>query len=149
MQLGHWLAAASLLATLVTGPAEAGICTLVVLNSGTLGLSPTATILGSQEGGGAAAQMTIASVGSSTVTVGAPTLTQAPGGYNQSAQILEVSYAGSDVLSSVVHAYGNSSSSFGVPNLLSAVVLTVNNRIRNAAGFASGTYTTRTVVTCS
>lgn len=125
-----------------------GVCTLGLSLAGTLGLSTDGTKLGSQEPGGVSATMTILSVGSNTVTVAAPTRTGSPAGYSSTGESVEIAYAGVGGLASVTHAYTSSSSTFAV----STVPLTTvqfNSRINNAAGFAPGTYSTRTVVTCS
>lgn len=125
-----------------------GVCTLALASPGTLALSVDGTKFGSEETGGVAASLTILSVGSNTVTFGAPTRTSAPGGYNATGETIEVSYVGLGGLSLINHAYGTTSSNFGVSSLPLTTVL-VNSRINNANGFAPGTYSTRTVVTCS
>ena len=133
----------------VSSPARAGICTLIVTTPGVLALSANGTQMSSDQLGGTASLMTVASVGTSTLTVGAPTVTQSPGGYNQSGQVVEVSYQGAGLLSGANQSYTTGQTTVPVPNIVSAVVLTINNRVTNSAGFPNGTYQTRTVVTCS
>ena len=146
----HYIAAAVCLGfAMGCVPATAGTCVLLVLTGGTLGLSGDGTRLGSQEAGGLPSTFTVTSIGSSVVSVAAPTLTQSPAGYSPGSQQLEVAYSGTGVLASVSQAYTPSASAFAVPNLFSAVAVTVQNRISNAVGFAAGSYATRTVVTCS
>jgi hypothetical protein len=134
---------------LAASPARAGICTLIVATPGVLAMSSSGTQLGSEELGGVSAIMTVGSIGASTLTVDAPTVTQSPAGYNQGGQVVEVSYRGDGVLSSAVQAYTASQTQVAVPNLINAVTFTIDNRVTNSAGFPAGTYQTRTVVTCS
>jgi hypothetical protein len=125
----------------------ANTCTLVA-TPGLLGLSTDGTVLGSEELGGVPGEVSVVSLGVNTVTVGAPSRTGAPGGYNATGEQVEVSYQGVNGLSGISHAYTTASSNFAV-GLLPITVLLVNNRITNANGFAQGTYQTTTVVTCS
>jgi hypothetical protein len=134
---------------LAAGPAQAGICTLLVLTPGTLALSPDGTRLGSTETGGIAATMTVTSIGSSTLTVGAPAVIQAPAGHATGSDLVEVAYVGAGLLAGANQSYTAAQTAVAVPNIVSAVVLTINNRITNMTGFKAGTYQTRTVVTCS
>ena len=54
------------------------------------------------------------------------------------------------MLADVSQAYTGGNTQFNVPGLQSvAVLMTLDNRISSAGGFASGTYGTRTIVTCS
>jgi hypothetical protein len=124
-------------------------CALTVVTNGTLGLSTDGTTLGSELGTGLPGTATIMSIGAHTVSVSAPTRVSAnPAGYNDSAEIVEVAYVGAGGLSAVVQGYTSSPTNFAVGSIpLSA--LTINNRIVNSNGFVAGTYTTRTVVTCS
>lgn len=149
MQLKALFLPVALAGIALTTPSAAGICVLTLDTSGALGLSGDGYRLGSQETGGASGIVLIGSIGSSTVTVSAPTLTQWPAGYNPAGLSLEVSYHGSGVISSVTQGYTTSQSNFNVPNLINTVALTLENRAVTATGFASGTYKTRTVVTCS
>lgn len=151
MQLMRRIApiAAMVLAVLTTSPAEAGICTLLVLTSGTLALSPDGTRLGSEEPGGLSATMTVGSIGASTLTVAAPTVIQSPAGHNGGSDLVEVAYQGTGLLGSANQSYTSAQTAVAVPNIVSAVPVTIDNRVTNAAGFTAGTYQTRTVVTCS
>lgn len=124
-------------------------CALAVPTSGVLGLSGDGTILGSELGSGVPGTATILSIGSHTVNISAPTRISAdPAGYNATGEVIEVSYVGAGGLSFVSQAYTSSPTNFGVGSIPLSV-LTINNRIVNNNGFVAGTYTTRTVVTCS
>lgn len=151
MQLKPVLAAAvgAVLCCLASAPAHAGACVLAILGGGTLAMSTDGTRLGSQESGGASATLTVISVGSSTVQVAAPILTQSGSGYSTATQTLEISYGGTGLLAAVSQGYTSGPTSFPVPNLVSAVGVTFQNRITNSHGFPAGTYSTKTVVTCS
>jgi hypothetical protein len=139
-----------LLLVLATNPAQA-LCALVVLTPGTLRLSADGVRLGSEEPGAVSATITVGSIGSSTLTVAPPTITQTPPGHSTSGDLAEVSYQGSGLLSSINQGYTSAQTQVTVQNLgIGAVeVMTFNNRITNMSGFASGTYQTRTVVTCT
>lgn len=150
MQLKHAIATGIALGgATFANPSAAGICTLLISTPGLLGLSPDGYRLGSEESGGLPAILTVTSIGSSTVTVDAPSLTGYPAGYNPSGLSLEVAYQGSGLIGGVSQGYTTSQTNFVVPNLISAVALTVNNRAVTSTGFAAGSYQTRTVVTCS
>lgn len=138
------------LLTLPGVPARAA-CVLVVLNGGTLALAGNNTDL-STEGGGLPATFTVANtdVLGATVTVTAPQWVQWPAAFNTGTAQNQIAYSGAGLLGSVNQPYTSSQTSFPVPGLLSlATLVTVNNKISNAAGFQQGTYATRTTVTCS
>lgn len=150
MQLSHLLVALGL--PLLMGANGASACSLALGTGGTLALSGDATRLASTEPGGIAATFTVLnlSLTAATVTVSAPQWVGYPAGFNVGAAQLAVAYTGSGVLGGVSQGYTGGNTQFNVPGLLSlAVLITVNNRISSAGGFASGTYSTRTVVTCS
>lgn len=124
-------------------------CTLAVPTPGVLGLSTDGLTLGSEEGIGTAATVTVLSIGANTVTVEAPSRTSgAPTGYNTATETVEVRYVGLGGLSTVTQGYTSAQTSFAV-NTLPLTSITMHNRIVNSEGFADGTYTTQTVVTCS
>jgi hypothetical protein len=133
----------------LTTPSTAGICVLTLDTTGVLKLSGDGYRLGSQEAGGVSGVVIIGSIGASTVTVGAPTLTQWPAGYSPAGLSLEVAYRGDGVINGVNQGYTTSQTNFGVPNLINTVALTIDNRAVTTTGFETGTYQTRTVVTCS
>ena len=143
---------------LATGPAAAvdvnfsgtltGSCSLGLTVPGTLALSVNGERLGSEETGGTPATLTVLSIGSNTVTVGAPTRTASPGGYNATGESIEVAYTGQGALSAITEPYGSASTDFDVTSL-PLTNLIFNARINNANGFDAGTYGVRTVVTCS
>jgi len=122
-------------------------CALAVTTPGTLALSSGDTILGSEQTGGTAAVLSIITVGSSTVTVNPPTLTDSPGTYTPTGQQLEYSYTGLSGLGGVSSGGFTSVSKQFTATVLSA--LQVQNHIVNAQGFTTGHYATQTVVTCS
>ena len=126
----------------------AGVCTLALSLPGTLALSVDGTRLGSEETGGIPATLTILSIGTNTVTVAAPTRTASPAAYVPTGEVVEIAYNGLAGLAGVTHAYTASSSTFGI-NTLPLTIVLFNSRITNANGFAAGTFTTRSVVTCS
>lgn len=124
-------------------------CTLALTTSGALALSADGTTLGSEVAGGRAAQITVLSTGSHTVTVGAPTRSSAPPpGYDTATETVEIAYSGETLLAGVRQPYTTSATGFAV-GTIALTTLDLNSRITNPAGFASGSYTTRTVVTCN
>jgi hypothetical protein len=139
-----------LLLVLATNPAHA-LCALVVLTPGTLLLSADGIRLSSDETGALPATMTVASIGPSTITVGAPSVIQSPPGHNTGSDFVEVAYEGTGLLSQINHGYTSTQTQATVPNLGigGLEVLTIDNRITNTSGFDAGTYQTRTVITCS
>lgn len=127
-------------------------CSLTLGTGGTLALSADGTRLESTVAGGVAATFTVLnlSLSEATVTVSPPQWVSYPAGFGIGAASLAVAYSGSGVLGGVAQGYTSAQTQFTVPGLLSlAVLMSINNRISNAAGFAAGTYQTRTVVTCS
>jgi hypothetical protein len=123
-------------------------CTLQLSTAGTLAMSQDGTTMGSEEGSGQPAHLTILSTGSHTISVGAPNLVTSPSGYDPTSQRLEVAYQGLTLLSGVSQAYTTSPTSFSVA-ALALSTLALNNRIVNPKGFAAGSYATQTVVTCN
>jgi hypothetical protein len=152
------LAGVLALALLCAGPVRADTitfggsildsCSLALSSGGTLAMSQDGTTMGSEEGAGQPAHLTILSTGSHTVNVGAPTVVSSPAGYQAGSQQVEVAYQGQSLLSAVSQAYTTSATSFPVATVALST-LTMNNRIVNPQGFASGSYATQTVVTCN
>jgi hypothetical protein len=70
-----------------------------------------------------------------------------PAPYHQVTETREVRY--SAPVANGSQGYTTQTSSITVPNLINAILLTINVRITNPSGFAAGTYTAKTVVTCS
>jgi hypothetical protein len=153
------MAAALAAAAVISAPAKgldvtfsgvvANTCSLALSTPGILALSSDGTKLGSDQIGGLGAIVLVVSIGSNTITVGTPAWTSQPSGYANSGEQMQVSYSGASGLSSINQGWGTTSTSFTVGMLVSATALTVHNRITNAAGFAQGTYQTKTVLTCS
>lgn len=127
-------------------------CSITASTNGTMKLNPsTGTTLGSEEVGGTNGSVTVLSIGASTLTIGAPSLTSTPPvGYATGTQTIEVSYSGAPAsgLSGVSQAYIASQTTQSL-STIGASDLIINNRIRNPGGFPPATYTTRTVVTCA
>ena len=120
----------------------ADTCTLAVPTPGTMTLSADGKTLGSDQALGIPATVTVISLGSNTVTLAAPTLTDSPGGYG-GGETVQMSYSG---LAS--HAYTTQQQTFSL-GILPITDLIINMQVINAAGFIQGTYKAKTVLTCS
>lgn len=119
-------------------------CTLGVITNGVMTADDTGTIVGSEESGGSAASFTVVSTGASpTVTFGAPDLTSWPGGWSES-YTPEIAYTSSD---GADQDYTSLETSFGITGLGDS--FTIHGRVTSLGGFAAGTYTLRTIVTCA
>lgn len=117
-------------------------CVLNVSTPGVLGPSSDGQTLSSETGTGVAAIMAVVAVGSSpTLSFSAPTL-QTPAGFSGSATTA-IRY---QAISGHTQAYTTGASSMTGGSLLDTI--TINSRVQNAGGFASGLYTVRTTVTC-
>ena len=150
--LSH-IGAGALALVALLAPLPALACTLNVTSSGTLRNSLDNTVLGSQVNGNTPGTVAIllSLLEGPTVTVDPPTLVQSPAGYNAGLETREVSYnvASLGIFPGASQPYTTSSSSFSTGILgLVTLTMTLHNRVNNANGFAPGTYTTRTVVTC-
>lgn len=142
------IACAALLA-----PLPALACTLNLTSSGTLRSSLDNTVLGSQVNGNTPATLNIllSLLEGPTVTVEPPTVIVSPGGYNASLETRQVSYSVTSLglFPGASQGYTSSTTSFSTGVLgLVTLTMTLHNRVNNTNGFAPGTYTTRTVVTC-
>ncbi|WP_316015615.1 hypothetical protein [Roseobacter sp. HKCCA0434] len=126
-----------------TGTVVAG-CTLAVDTPGTMALNTDGTELSSDNALGAT--VTILSVGTNTVTVGAPSLESAPTEY-LGTPTTEVKYTGLAGLAAVDQAFTDQSTNFAV-STLPLTELVVGARATDTGGFEAGTYVVRTVVTC-
>jgi hypothetical protein len=140
-------------AALMAQPASA--CGIAINTGGVLAPSSDYTRFASSETGGVAASFTVSNTlfgGDFRVTVAPPVLiSPPPDGFNTGTAQYAVSYTGVGLLNYVSQPYTTGSSHFDVSGLLGAlaVVMTLHNRISNSSGIASGTYQTRTVITCS
>lgn len=136
---------------LFSGEVDPG-CTILAALDGDLGMDLTSngTVLTSELPYGAPGTVAILATSPSYVNIGAPTLIEEGDDYNSSGQELAVKYLGAGVLNTVDSGgWLTVPSSRPATSLLGALV-TIDNRITNTShGFAEGTYTTRTVVTCS
>ena len=119
-------------------------CTLSIPTPGIMTLSADGLTLGSDQPLGLPATVTVLSLGSNTVTLAAPTLTAHPAGYTAGSETVEMSYSG---LAS--HAYTSAQQTIPLAILSIVTLLVVNLHVINAAGFAQGAYTAKTVLTCS
>lgn len=116
-------------------------CVLTLSSPGSLTLSNDGTTLGSAQTGGSAAVLTVAAAGSApTLTFAAPTLTS---GAATSGAVTEVAYNASGSGANQAYTTNQTTAS---SNLIDT--FTVNARVTRSAGFASGTYSVTTVVTC-
>ena len=91
-----------------------GLCSVALTTPGVLALSSDGTIFGSEELGGLPAAVTILAVGAYTVTVAAPTRTDAPGGYDATGESIEVAYNGIAGLGAISQAYTSSLTTFPI-----------------------------------
>ena len=117
-------------------------CTLAVPTPGTMTLSGDGKTLGSDQSLGVPATVTVLSLGSNSVTLAAPTLTDSPVGYG-GGETVQMSYSG---LAS--HAYTTAQQSIPL-GILPLTSLIINMQVINTAGFVQGTYKAKTVLTCS
>lgn len=141
---GLWLAAGPALAAtdvVFTGTVS-DTCTLAVPTPGIMTLSGDGKTLGSDQTLGVPATVTVVSLGSNSVTLAAPTLTDAPNGY-AGGETVQMSYSG---LAS--HAYTSQQQSFAL-GILPLTSLIINMQVLNPNGFVQGTYKAKTVLTCS
>ena len=117
-------------------------CTLAVPTPGTMTLSADGKTLGSDQTLGVPATVTVLSIGGNTVTLSAPSLTTSPVGYG-GGETVQMSYSG---LAS--HAYTTAQQSFSV-GIIPLTNLVIQMQVLNNSGFVQGTYTAKTVLTCS
>lgn len=127
----------------------ANVCTLAVTTPGVLhmandgkSLDTTVPVVPTS------AIFTVLSIGNSQLTFGAPALVTSPTGYDSTGQTVEIAYTGEGLLAAVDQALTSTETSIAIPNV-PATALTVNAKLGNANSFVDGTYTVRSVVTCS
>jgi hypothetical protein len=121
-------------------------CTLTVTQPGTLGLSTGYTILGSWEGGGVEALLTLASLGANTLTIDPPVVQSAPAAYDPTGETLEVAYW-IDSLS--IEQEWIASRTTQTLSAFAPTTLAVDAQVTNPNAFPEGSYTLRVVVTCA
>lgn len=119
-------------------------CTIAVATPGVMVLSTDGTILGSNQGLGVPATVTVLSIGTNTLSLSAPTLLTHPADYTPGDETLELNYTG---LAS--HPVFSSLGLNFVVGLLPISNLFVNLKMTDPGGFTQGTYTAKTVLTCS
>ena len=120
----------------------ADTCTLAVPTPGTMTLSADGKTLGSDQSLGVPATVTVLSLGGNSVTLSAPSLTASPVGYG-GGETVQMSYSGL-----ANHAYTTAQQTFSV-GIIPLTSLIINMQVINNSGFAQGTYTAKTVLTCS
>lgn len=141
-------------AGLATAPAEAAnvdlsallvnSCVLTLGTTGVMTAAASGTRISSEESGGTAATLTVIAIGSvPTMSFSAPSLTTSPAGWGGS-PVNEIKYTS---LGGANQAYTSGSSSATLAALTDS--FTIDGRVTNTSGFAAGTYTLRTVATCS
>lgn len=134
-------------------PLPALACTINLPTPGTLRNSMSNTVLGSQVNGSTPATVTmiLPVLQGVTVQVSPPSMAQSPGGYNAAAETREVAYTAAVIglIQLANQPYTTTTTGFST-GILGSVTLTMtlHNRVTNSNGFAPGTYTTRTIVTC-
>ena len=145
---------AVLISAILAGPAGPAVaCTLSVGTVGELRVGQDNTILGSDVGVSTPATLTaiLPLLSGVTVDVDTPSLVQQPSGYSFGSSSTQVAYDASvlGVVQVASQPYTSSPTSFST-GVLGAVTLTIvmHNRVINSAGFPSGTYGKRTLVTC-
>lgn len=151
MQLSGPAIIAALAALALASPAAAAVCVLVPGTAGHLGdLVDNYTRMSSELGGGYQTSFTaLISLGSSTITVGAPSVIYT-GSHPHAGDTPAIRYSASGLLGSVKQqSFTGAQTSFGINTLDGTVTAVVNGQITNASGFPQGDYTLRTVVTCS
>jgi len=137
--------------TALATPAAAAACVLLPATAGHLGdLVDNYTRMSSEEAGGYQTSFTaLISLGSSTITVGAPSVVYT-GPHPHSGDTPAIKYNASGLLGSVKQqAFTAAQTSFSINTLDGTVTTLVNGQITNPSGFPQGDYTLRTVVTCS
>ena len=119
-------------------------CTLAVPTPGVMMLSGDGLVLGTDQSLGVPATVTVVSIGSNTISLDAPALLTYPPGYVAGGETVEIAYDGlaSHPLFTALPL------SFDI-GLLSLSTLFVDLRMTNPDGFVQGTYTAKTVLTCS
>jgi hypothetical protein len=119
-------------------------CTIAIPTPGIMVLSSDGTILGSDQGLGVPATVTVISIGSNHIELAPPTLETHPAGYTPGNETVEINTTG--LASNPIFT------SLGIDfdiGLVSLTSLFVNMKVTDPDGFASGTYTAKTVLTCS
>ena len=112
---------------------------------GNMAINASGTVVGSEESGGTAASLSVASTGgTATVAFSAPTLAAKPVAYTRT-PTLSLRYTSPG---GAAQAYTSSSSQYTSTNPLSDVI-TLHAKATDAAGFVAGTYRIATTATCS
>lgn len=121
----------------------ANSCILTLTSQGALRTSSSGTIVGSEQPGGSPAILSLVASGlSPTITFGAPALVTSPGGMLESPTV-EIRYTSNGGAN---QAYTSGASSHQPMGLLETY--SIDGKLTSSKGFAAGTYTMRTLVTC-
>jgi hypothetical protein len=147
------LALAVLCAFAAPASAHAAVCTLLLPGiAGELGkVVGNYTQMGSELPGGRSSSFTaLISLGNSTITVSAPTMTY-PTAHNHGGDVVELAYTATALVGGTLKTqpYTSATTTFPMNALNTTVTGTVNARVTNSQGFAQGNYQIKTVVTCS
>ena len=119
-------------------------CVLTIGTSGVMTAASSGTQISSENSGGTAATLTVVSIGSApTISFSAPSLTVSPASWSATPTV-EIKYSS---LGGANQAYTSGASSTSLAALTDS--FTINGRVTSASGFAAGSYTLRTVATCS
>jgi hypothetical protein len=119
-------------------------CTIALATPGVMVLSTDGTILGTDQGIGIPATVTVVSIGTNNISLATPELLTHPLDYTPGDETVEMAYSGlaSHPLFSALPL------DFDI-GLVSLTSLFVDLKVTDAGGFTQGAYTARTVLTCS
>lgn len=143
-----------LLVLALLAPAPAAACSLAVGTPGVLGLSGDGTQLASDSGVGVASVVSITGLGAlfgTDITVSPPALQSYPAGFAVGGLTYESRFTATWlVVNTLTRPYSTTDQTFHVPALGAlALAITLHNRVTASGGFKAGSYSTRTVITCS
>jgi hypothetical protein len=134
--------------TLTFSGSVTSTCSIETATDGELVLTTSGDALTSETAhGGTPGTVEISAIGTNRIDISAPVLTDAPGGYDPSSQVLEVAFSVMDNGEPTTQGFTDDATEF-TPASLSQAEMTIDNRIRNPDGFAAGDYDMQTVVTC-
>src|SRR5689334_12314345 len=104
------------------------ICSILAATDGHLVLNSNGNTLTSElSAGGLPGTVTILAIGTNTIEVSEPELTDSPQDYDPTHQVVEVAYFGVDGLSAVLQPFTDQATDFQ-PASIAASELTINNR---------------------
>lgn len=133
--------AAASAATVTLNGLVANMCVLTLSTPGLIAVTPQGTEVSTTQAGGLAATMSVVATGTNpTLSFGAPTLS-GPSAAGATTELAFTSPGGA------TRDFASTDYSVVVNRLLDTV--TINGRARNAGGFASGSYSIASNVTCT